>query len=346
MDNFSLPLTIYRIFTGKLYFLYDGEEYELRSPSNHIKYRAEMLYDNIINEEKFHSWIREDKLLETMISLGLWHPNTDNTISQLEKKIENLKVELYQNRLIIKQKNSIQKKIDMAYREIDNISSIKNNFYTNTLEGYAGSIKNEFIICSTLYKNNKKVFSNNSNIRGSVSYTQFNNIVTEINKHILSIKNYKAIARSQLWKSYWNSSDKNSMFCQYTIDLTDEQRSLLNISKMYDSIYEHPECPEDSVIEDDDMLDGWMILQRRESQKNKKQQSISNNNKIKNASEVFVMTDSKEDAKNVFDLNTDEGRFLFKEKMSYIGANTGQEVEDYSLPDVQRDLISQAKKLK
>lgn len=147
MNDASISLAIYRIFTGKLFFIYDGDQYELRSPCKDIKYQAEILYDNIINEEKFHHWIREENMMDTMISLGLWHPNTNNTIDQLEKKIDGLKVDLYNSRFKIKEADQIRKKIAITHREIDNISAIKNNFFINTLEGYAGSIKHEFIIC-------------------------------------------------------------------------------------------------------------------------------------------------------------------------------------------------------
>jgi hypothetical protein len=341
MNDSVISLTLYRIFTGSLFFYYNSDQYELKSPSKDIKYQSELIYDNIVNEEKYYNWIREENLIETMISLGLWHQNTDNTIQQLEKKIDNLKVDLYTNRIKTKETEQTRKKIAITYREIDNISAIKHNFYQNTLEGYAGSIKNEFLICSTLYRNNKRVFLNIN--KDSTSYTQFNAIVSEINKHIIGIKDYKAIARSQLWKSYWNSGDKNNIFCQHTIDLTDEQRSLLNISRMYDSIYEHPECPEEKVIQDDDMLDGWMILQKRNADRSKKQKLATNNNKISESSEVFIVTEDSADAKNVLELNTDEGKALIREKITYVNSQSGTSVEEFNLPDVQRGLLQRSR---
>lgn len=343
MNDASIAIALYRIFTGTLFLTYNGDQYELRSPDISIKYQAELLYNSIINEEKFHNWIREENLTNTMIALGVWHQNTNTLLEQLDKKLDNLKVDLYQNRLKSKEIERIRKKIGSTHREIDTINSTKHSFFSNTLEGYAESIKNEFIICSTLYKNNRKAFLNNQ--KDSASYTHFNNIISEINKHILTIKDYKNIARSQLWKSYWNSGDKNNVFCKYSIDLTDEQRSLLNISRMYDSIYEHPECPESNVISDDDMLDGWMILQRRNAEKSKKQKSFGNN-KISNAGEIFVVTDNIEDVENIVDLNTDENKAILMEKLRYINSNKDSKVEDFNLPDVQRDLRNQSRQLR
>lgn len=342
MNDSNIALSLYRIFTGILIFNYDFEQYDLKSPDTDIKYKSELIYNNIINEEKYYNWIREDNLINTMIGLGLWHQNTSSLLDQLDKKIDNLKVDLYNNRFRSKEVDQLRKKIKTTQKEIDKTSSIKQVFFTNTLEGYADSIKHEFIICSTLYKKNKKVFS--SSLKDSASYTHFNNIVNEINKHVLTIKDYKAIARSQLWKSYWNSGNKNNIFCEYTINLTDEQRSLLNISRMYDSVYEHPECPEDSVIIDDDMLDGWMIIQRKNNEKNKKQKTLGNN-KINQSGEVFIVTDNVQDVSSIIDLNTDESKAILTEKLKYID-NRKDSVEDFDLPDVQRDLLTKARQLR
>lgn len=343
MNDASIALALYRIFTGTLFFTYNSEQYELRSPDIKVKYKAELLYNSIVNEEKFHNWIREENLVNIMISLGVWHQNTNTLLEQLDKKIDTLKVELYQNRIKSKEVDRIRKKILSTQKEIDTINSTKHNFFSNTLEGYAESIKHEYVICSTLYKNNQKVFLNN--YKDSTSYTHFNNIINEINKHILTIKDYKYIARSQLWKSYWNSGDKSNMFSKYGIDLTDEQRSLLNISRMYDSIYEHPECPEGSVISDDDMLDGWMILQRKNAEKSKKQKALGND-KISNANEIFVVTDNVEDVGDIVDLNTDENKAILMEKLKHINSHKESPVEDFNLPDVQRDLLNQARQLR
>ena len=38
---------------------------------------------------------------------------------------------------------------------------------------------------------------------------------------------------------------------------------------MYDNVYESHERPNDKIIEDDDCLDGWFIVQRRKHEKDK-----------------------------------------------------------------------------
>lgn len=339
MTDSELEFLLYRIINGSLYFIFSGETYQLVSPSKNVKYEAELVYRNLLNEEKYEDWIRSDRMTESMINLGLWHINTDNLVKQLETKIDNLKIDLFNNRIKTKESSSIRKKLISSKKELNNFLSIKSSFYTNTLEGYAESIKNEYIICSTLYKNNNRVFPSNKE-NNSISYIYFNNLVNEINNYTINIEQYKELARSQLWRSYWTASSKGNLFDKAAIDMTDEQRSLVNITKMYDSIYEHPECPEDNVISDDDMLDGWMILQRKKNEKARQQKFLDD--KHQGASEVFIMAEP-EDANKIMELNSAESIVALQEKMAYIDANKDRVIRENELPDIKRDLKNQMK---
>ena len=95
MTDNDQEILIYRIISGKTIFNFHNEEYELHAPSLDIKYKAALLYDNILNEEKFDDWFREEYATNIMISMEIWNIQTDNMLKQLEKKLDNLKVLLY-----------------------------------------------------------------------------------------------------------------------------------------------------------------------------------------------------------------------------------------------------------
>lgn len=76
---------------------------------------------------------------------------------------------------------------------------------------------------------------------------------------------------------------------------------------MYDSIAESPESPSDEIILDDDMLDGWLIIQRRERElrtKQKAAEDVISNEKIANSDEVFIVAKSEEDIQKLNHLTT------------------------------------------
>jgi hypothetical protein len=331
--NEDLELLLYRIFCGYLIFSLNNETYKLSSANLTIKYEAQILYNNIINDEKYNDWIREDNLDNLLVYLNLWTKDTSMIIKDIEKKIDNHKVEYYTHFKFSDKKNSIKKNLENYKKQLSSILNKKEELYSNTLEGYANSIKNEFIITRTLYKNDKLVFNNSCNEN---NYLLFNNVVSELNKYNINIYDFKKIAKNNIWRSYWNVK-KDKVFSD---SLTDDQRTLIGISQMYDRVYEHPECPSDEIIDDDDALDGWMIVQQRKTKKDKKQQQVDNlNPKLKNAQEVFLFANDNNEAEEIIGLNNLEGLSRMKSKINHV-KKFGL-TEDGRLPDVQIDLRNQ-----
>jgi hypothetical protein len=342
MNEANASLLLHRIFSKTTYFIYQDEQYELRFPDNNLKYQADLIYFNTINEEKYNNWIREEDMLNWMISLEIWTHDTNHQIDMINKQIEENKLNLYESFKVSTKKDIDRKKknLRVSEQQINNIMNKKYEFRTNTLEGYADSIKHEFIITSTLYKNNKPVFNNKDNTNAH-SFKKFNDLMIEINKNIMSQNQLRQLAKHDMWRSYWNCSKNSTIFDGAVINWTDEQRNLYNISRMYDSVYEHPNCPDDEVIQDDDLLDGWMVKQHRENKKHKKQKELeSKNSKLSKAQEVFLMANTAEDIKEINSMNDVLAKHTLIQNMSTI--NSQGEVDDSQLPGTKQKLHTQA----
>lgn len=343
MNDEFLEILLHRILSGSLIFFYKQEKYELKKIPNTLRYEADILYEKILSDEKYNDWIREENVDNVLMGLGLWTKDTNNIMTKLEKSIDNLKVELFENFLNSNNQIKIRNSLNNSKNTLNNIRSIKTEFIANTLEGYAASIKNEFIICSSLFKNNKQIFNFDNQDSDSSSLSYFNELVNEINRHNISITNFRKLARHYTWRSYWNIKN-NSMFPGTVSEWTDDQRSLISFSQMYDSVYEHPDCPNDKIIDDDDMLDGWMIVQKRKIEKAKKQATIDDiNPNLKNASEVFLFGQKREEVDEILSLNSKESLHRLKEKMRYI-QEVGS-VDDSQLPDVKRQILTDTQNL-
>lgn len=338
MNDADLELLLYRMLSGTILFTHKNEQYELKPPTVIIRYQAQIIYDDIINDEKYNEWIRNEDLEYMLVNLGLWTRDTVKIIKDIERKIERTKVDMFLSVSISDKLKKLKRTLSDYKNQLNKIMDHKNNLFSHTLEGYATGIKNEYILCNTLFKNNHRVFPNQIS-GGQASYIYFNDLVTEVNKQNMGVDSYKVLARSSIWRSYWNCN-KDNIFDKSVCDWTDDQRTLVSVTRMYDNIYDHPECPSDNVIEDDDILDGWMIHQREKNQKAKKQSQIDEMNpKLKNAQEVFLMPQSQEEIEEIIGLNSQDSLRRMKEKINYIKA-VGS-VEDGSLPDVQMDLRNQ-----
>jgi len=110
MNDVDLELLLYRILSGKILFSYQGEQYELRSPSHNIRYQAQLIYNNIINDEKYNDWIREEDLTFLLINLGLWTKDTQIIMKDIEKKIDKTKIELYKSAAMPDRVRAVRKK--------------------------------------------------------------------------------------------------------------------------------------------------------------------------------------------------------------------------------------------
>ena len=259
MNDAALEILLYRIISGKFYFFYKNDTYELRQPSIDIKYESEILYNKIIYEEKYNEWLREDNLDRILTTLGLWTMDTKTILKSLDKSIDDTKVRLYEQRASTKAVQDNKKKLKTIRNQINRLLNSKSDIFSHTLEGYASSIKNEHVICNTLYKDNKLVFDKGIK-NNEHSYTLFNNLVKEINEHVLDSPQFKLLARTDMWRMYWNAN-KGNVFPGSASEWSFDQRTLVNVSRMYDNVHEHPECPEEEVIKDDDMIisDSWDI---------------------------------------------------------------------------------------
>lgn len=333
----ELEKNIYRILSGKLLFSYQNKNYTMVFPKPILKYKASLIYESIINDEKYSEWIRSENLEKYMQYIGVWNPEMSLFLKKSDKEIENLQVSLYSNRLNARLTNRTRTQLASIRSRINELQKIKYNYYNQTLEGYAESIKNEFIIINTVFHKKRKVFDKFKSLKNSLD--QFNNIVSEIDKHSLTVSDYRSIAKSGLWRSFWNIG-KNRVFSNSASEWTEEQLTLVGYSMMYDSVYEHPEKPPDNVIDDDDMLDGWMISQRRNIEKSKKQDDmLKNNDKLSKAQEVFIFTDSQEGIEEVMSMNSDEAMLDIAQREYTIGKSSST-INHTALPDIQKELLN------
>lgn len=333
-----MGIYISRILSGLYSFIYNNNQYNLIYPDINIKYQAEIYANQEYENNRFNDWLLEDEIVDTLVGMGIWSYNGDEQLKSIEKQIDDLKVDLYKNFLNPTKNKSIKRTLSNLKSSYNKYYSIRHSLDQYTLDGYAQLIKNHYILIYSLYNhNNKRIFDNFDNI----DYNLLINLSTFISDNTIDISIYRSIARNEIWRGYWSANNTN-IFDKPTINWTDEQKTLVVLTKMYDSAHEHPECPPDSVFEDDDMFDGWMITQRRENEKlrNKNRtEKILQGKGLDKANEVFIVASSKEEASNIYDLNNDTSKHIIKERNSIL-KNTKDSIDETNLPDVQRQIIT------
>jgi len=186
-----------------------------------------------------------------------------------------------------------------------------------------------------LYKSNGKtrIWSGNSYWTDGTELLE--NSITEYLKNRPSQTQVRELARTEPWRGIWACRDAcSSVFSTSASSLSDDQKSLVVWTRIYDNSREDQNGPGEDVIDDDDMFDGWMILRRRgiDNQRlaNKKIEGLTDNSKILDSENVMIVC-NEEDAQGIYDLNDSSSRNKIASRTKYI-EKIGS-VDEFSLPD-------------
>lgn len=331
---------LYRIINGYYFLNINNIVYKIICPNLKIKQQAHNIYLSILNNNKFDdtSWIKKIDAQNILSSQNIWNNEKEEQLKILSNRLDDMKIELYLKFLDPTMKKKIKSSIETGKTKIQEMINLKGSMDHLTLEYHAESIKNEHIILNTVYDiNDNLVF------KETTDTDLFESLVTSINKSSIGMEKLREVARSDLWKSYWDAAKWN-VFPLPAYNWTDEQRLLINLSKMYDAVKEHPDAPEDDVIADDDALDGWMLFHKRKVEKERKKTKLMDSvgGKYKNAGEVFIVTNSAEEAKEIYALNEPEAMAAINH-MKTLANNSETPIQWADLPHVKTDLQNKLK---
>ena len=329
----NLEKLLYRIILGYYYIYIDNEKFKIVYPSINIKYEAEILYDSIKEDNRFDKNLLTISEMDALLKKEkIWDEQKEKDLKTAEIDLENSKVLLFQNFFNKDSAKQTRGMISAVTKAIIETTTIKNTFKHLTIEDYCLGIKNEFIIMNSIYNSQNTLVFNHPD-RDDHEYKKLQVFIKEILEQNVIAKNLRDLAKSELWKSYNNSSNID----QNGFNITDDLRHLINLSKMYENVRQHPESPDDNIIADDDALDGWFIYQNRKVIQEKKKTSIMS--KVRgndNAGEVFILTNDKEETKEIIGLN-DERTKKHIRGLSALVAD-GKSVDWCDVPYVQQNL--------
>lgn len=327
MELYERDFLLHRIIAGKLRCKYENEVYIIVPPDDDLKYEAQEIYYDMFIESKEKEIFTHDEMVDFMIEKGMWSlDEEDEMSSEIPKAIEDCKVELYKAVYNTPRRIEMREHIERGKKRFDELINKRNTLFQYTCEGISSFAKSMFLIENTTYKENKKC--NWADI-GS------DEILIQINQSHIDDDAIRELARTAPWTNIWPVKKKSgNIFGKNT---NHDQERLLNWSILYDNIHESPDCPHDSILQDDDMLDGWLILQRREREEEKKKKQgseVVGNKKISQADEIFVPAQTKEDANRINDLNDNWAKRIKRQRMKIVEKHG--EVNYKQFPDIQQ----------
>lgn len=340
MNDYELDTLINRIISGYQFIEIKNNLYKLISPTVDLKMAADYLYHKTYQDNLFSSFIPKEDIHYFLISTDMISENIDQQIKTTEKTLENTKIQYYKQFFKQSVKSRNQKKIRSIETILHKAYSDKQYLDFLTLEHYCENIKNEYLLCKTLMDpDDNLIFENYPDI----NHILFNNIAQEIAQNIIPVSKYKQIIRSDVWRKLYNSNPTN-IFDRSASEHTEEQKAVLSINQMYTKIYEHPECPNEDVIEDDDALDGWMLEQQKKNAKEKTEKGVDNliGKYGKNAQEVFLMPKDEKEFDQINELNSNQSMAKINARRNL---RQGEIKEDSDFSDTQAEMLNKIAEL-
>ncbi len=304
MDNKRKERVLHCLLTGKLYLGTGKRRYYLIYPSQEIRTLSYVKYDEVLSSFRFAHWLNKKSAQNILVERGIISSDIDLAISSLRNRLDNLKVELYRAMFSTTNDVRIREEIRMVFKEMSSLENEKNSISEFTLEGYAMKARFLVLLAGSLYRDSgERVFSDKEAF--NVSSKSLDGIIRKKIEVEPQEREIREIARTSPWSSYWSFGKPNPLEIKVT-ELSEYQQILYMYSQMFSNIRESIDCPSDNIINDDWCCDGWLILQSRKMNEERKQRQAQKvtGKKMSKAQEIFLPVKGKEDFNRVNSLNT------------------------------------------
>ena len=336
---------IAKILTGKTFLTFGGKTLVSYPPSVEDRFIAQQIYDDKYHEAIANGVSTKEQIYEYLIKYGHWTEEEEKLLEdEVPNQIDNLKVALYNSYANFNARDRIREELQSAKDKYAALSRKKMKFEADSAEGYASTCRDTYLICSSVYDEDEEKILNRYDYLGE-DYAICQTIVSEYYNNYVHDNLTRYLSTQEPWRTIWSTAKtENGVFGRPAAELTNEQKSLLSWSRIYDNIYENPDCPPDIVIDDDDMLDGWMIIESRK-RKDSKMKGLAEKLTNVKGDEVYLMAETTEDAARIHNLNDNDGKMRIRNRQKEIdiAEKDGRKLKAQHTTDAQLQMRNQAR---
>jgi hypothetical protein len=328
-ENLDTQFWIEFVCSDYVPLIYEGKSYFLSTPSRESRFFAEEVFLECYRASLRDGVLSEDEIDKLLDKYDIWGWAKEDKLKAVVKDLENIKVIMYENWMNEHKIGELRKALASTNNLCADLIRDKQTFDSLSAKSAAQYCKQHFLLGCSIFISKKRPLWKNPHKCWVLPDPILNSAYIAINKYTLLDDDYREIARSSSWRNIWTTRKGNgSLFGKPVVDLSVAQRHLIAWSNLYDNVYKHSNCPDDVVINDNDLLDGWMIAQKRKHDAEVNKINIENsitNPKIANSEEIFICMDSVPVAgdgeakfKAIYDMNDMGGKIAFKRRMDQI----------------------------
>jgi len=323
------------IIAGQYRYKIGGQHFIIKSPSLIQQADAENIFRESYERASLAGAYSDDELREFLAGSNIYTEKDEADRIQIEKNIEDQKVGLYEYSVRASARESIRKALDIARKELNRLLILKHSHDHLSSIGIAQITKSRYLVGCSVYYDNERPYWPDSQTGWLSPDCFLDQIILNMRKNEINEKQIRELARTNPWRSIWESAKYcgNRIFESTASLLTSDQRNIIAWSSVYEAVRDPHNYLSEEIISDDDMLDGWMINQRRQREKNldrKMGEELIKNDKIKNSDEIFIVSD-KQDIGKVLNMNSDQSRMTLNTRLETV--KKYGEVPEAKMPD-------------
>jgi len=286
------------ITLGKLIIFIDNVEFTLEQPTNLIKMRGDIVYQNAYKGAISEGLLPRKELEQLIKDRHIISDEEQLELSKLESKLEAQKVLLSKTTKVRANQDRVKKIISELEDEIFSIKEKELSKLMMSAETKAEEDRYNFLCASCVYQNNELFWSSyqeylketNLNLKNEL-FTKFMSFYNGVSTSVI-----RYIARSNFWRIRYITSSKvaDPLFGRPTTEYTTDMLNLAFWSNYYQQVYEllPEDRPPDHIIEDDESLDAYMDSfyseRKKESMARKAERKISGKLSAFDQEEVIV----------------------------------------------------------
>jgi hypothetical protein len=324
MTPYEREYFVSRIRSG--FYLVRLQDFDVKilTPTAEDEFFANQVFMDSFDIARGEDFMTEKEMIVWLKERDLWSDEEEDKIESIQKELEKLKMEIFNARSNVKLREQLRLYIRAAEKALAKLAEKKQDNFTNTCEGIALQDKAAEIFKRCCFVEGKPLDFETVDQHG---------LFHKYNSQILSDKQTRELARNEPWRSLFILKDELQLFSNKDgRHLSLDQKGILIWSRMYDNVQESMECPTEEVINDDDMLDGWFLIQRKKAEAEKAKSELeerTQNSKIMEADEVFVFTDSRKEVDTIESMNSLSSTMIKKERLATIRGKGGAEDKDF-----------------
>lgn len=270
-----------------------------QNPSWDIIQEAEELKSNILRKESAN-FLSRNQCINILISREVLSSDYKKIITRYENGVKDMQRSLFRAHGNPTDEDTIRKKLTRIRKSLNKLLDAEASLDYICRENYEQFVLDlQIIELTTKDSGGKKVID-------PPTWVIYQCMI----RHQISLKDIRKMARTDPFRMHW-IINKSKVFKHKP--LSNSQINLASYCKMYDAVYKSMEVPPNEIIEDDDKLDGWWLIQNEERSIARTKKDLP---KSEQHGEVFKVVDNKEQAQRIYDSNSAEARAIQRRRQA------------------------------